>query len=332
MTVSMLRGEEGFQAQGVRKLLAYLKQRAALRRGDAADVAARRPGPAAAARAAAPDRVHAQGEDLFLEGLLEPYRTAGEGARSRRPAPAVDVSSRRATTTPTSWPATWSCRASRSRVAPLGITLRRARAPDRPGRRPALHRRLPRPGRSREGPAPAGRGLHPTAPRARARGRAARGRGLPGARAPRLSRGVTKALAAVGPRGRVPLPRDDRPRAQGRVPARARRALGAEPLRRAKGLYLLEAMASGVPVVQPRHGAFPEIVEATGGGVLFAPGDVADLAAKHLRSSPAIRQRAERAGPPRQRRRARGTIGARAWPSARSRSAPRRRRRSRGRC
>ncbi|MBI5802315.1 MAG: glycosyltransferase family 4 protein [Verrucomicrobia bacterium] len=34
------------------------------------------------------------------------------------------------------------------------------------------------------------------------------------------------------------------------------------------GLYLLEALASGVPVVQPRHAAFPELVEATGGGVI----------------------------------------------------------------
>jgi glycosyltransferase involved in cell wall biosynthesis len=32
------------------------------------------------------------------------------------------------------------------------------------------------------------------------------------------------------------------------------------------GLYLLEAMASGVPVVQPNHAAFPEIIQATGGG------------------------------------------------------------------
>jgi len=37
------------------------------------------------------------------------------------------------------------------------------------------------------------------------------------------------------------------------------------------GLYLLEAMAAGVPVVQPAHGAFPEIVAATGGGLLYKP-------------------------------------------------------------
>jgi glycosyltransferase involved in cell wall biosynthesis len=34
------------------------------------------------------------------------------------------------------------------------------------------------------------------------------------------------------------------------------------------GLYLIEALASGVPVVQPAHSAFPEIVQATGGGLL----------------------------------------------------------------
>ncbi|TFH26129.1 MAG: glycosyltransferase, partial [Bacteroidia bacterium] len=35
------------------------------------------------------------------------------------------------------------------------------------------------------------------------------------------------------------------------------------------GLYLLECMASGVPVVQPALGAFPEIVELTGGGIIY---------------------------------------------------------------
>jgi glycosyltransferase involved in cell wall biosynthesis len=47
-----------------------------------------------------------------------------------------------------------------------------------------------------------------------------------------------------------------------------------------KGLFVLEALAAGVPVVQPNHGAFPEMLEATGGGVLFAPDDHADLAEK----------------------------------------------------
>jgi glycosyltransferase involved in cell wall biosynthesis len=40
-----------------------------------------------------------------------------------------------------------------------------------------------------------------------------------------------------------------------------------------KGVFLLEAMASGVPVVQPRRGAFTEIVEKTGGGLLVPPDD-----------------------------------------------------------
>jgi glycosyltransferase involved in cell wall biosynthesis len=45
------------------------------------------------------------------------------------------------------------------------------------------------------------------------------------------------------------------------------------------GLYILEALACAVPVVQPRHGAFPEVLAATGGGTLCNPDDAEDLAA-----------------------------------------------------
>jgi glycosyltransferase involved in cell wall biosynthesis len=45
-----------------------------------------------------------------------------------------------------------------------------------------------------------------------------------------------------------------------------------------KGTFLLEAMGVGVPVVQPRRGAFTEIVEKTGGGVLVPPDDTQALA------------------------------------------------------
>jgi glycosyltransferase involved in cell wall biosynthesis len=44
-----------------------------------------------------------------------------------------------------------------------------------------------------------------------------------------------------------------------------------------KGQFLLEAMASGVPVVQPRLGAFTEVVETTGGGILVDDGNLDGL-------------------------------------------------------
>lgn len=46
----------------------------------------------------------------------------------------------------------------------------------------------------------------------------------------------------------------------------------------AKGIYVLEAWARGVPVVQPNHGSFPELLEMTGGGVLVPPNDPQALA------------------------------------------------------
>ncbi len=45
-----------------------------------------------------------------------------------------------------------------------------------------------------------------------------------------------------------------------------------------KGLFVLEAMAAGVPVVEPDHGAFPEIIHKTGGGILVEPENSQSLA------------------------------------------------------
>lgn len=48
--------------------------------------------------------------------------------------------------------------------------------------------------------------------------------------------------------------------------------------RESKGLYVLEALASKVPVVEPRHGAFPELIEHTHGGILVDPNSAEALA------------------------------------------------------
>lgn len=51
--------------------------------------------------------------------------------------------------------------------------------------------------------------------------------------------------------------------------------------REPKGLFVLEAWANGVPVVLPAHGAFTELVESTGGGLLVSP-DSTDALAEGL--------------------------------------------------
>jgi len=46
----------------------------------------------------------------------------------------------------------------------------------------------------------------------------------------------------------------------------------------AYGLYVLEALAAGVPVVEPAIGVFGELLEITGGGVLYEPDNTQALA------------------------------------------------------
>lgn len=65
-----------------------------------------------------------------------------------------------------------------------------------------------------------------------------------------------------------------------------------------KGLFVLEALAAGVPVVQPDHGAFPELLQQTGGGRLVLPNNPVALADElaDLLNQPAQRQSLASAG------------------------------------
>ncbi len=50
-----------------------------------------------------------------------------------------------------------------------------------------------------------------------------------------------------------------------------------------KGIFVLEGMAAGVPFVQPHHGTFREMADRTGGGLLCEPENPEDLARALLR-------------------------------------------------
>ena len=60
-----------------------------------------------------------------------------------------------------------------------------------------------------------------------------------------------------------------------------------------KGLPVLEALACGVPFVQPEHGVFPEFAQATGGGLLVKPCDPRALADALARLAADARLRGE---------------------------------------
>lgn len=68
--------------------------------------------------------------------------------------------------------------------------------------------------------------------------------------------------------------------------------------RESKGLFVLEALANGVPVVQPRHGAFPELLRESGGGLLVDPGSTDQLVDAYLSlyRNPQRRQQLGRVG------------------------------------
>jgi glycosyltransferase involved in cell wall biosynthesis len=291
LTVSMLKGEHGFQAKEVEKLLHFLEGEPpydvivlpnTLLLGLAGPI--RR-------RLGRPVGCTLQGEDLFLENLIEPYRSQSL-ALIREQVPVVDGFFAVSDYYAGFMAGYLGLPRERVHTIPLGIHLAEdvAVRPPRPADRPFTVGYFAR-------IAPE-KGLHLLAEAYRLL------RGGDGDRA-------TARLEVAGylaPEHREYLATIRRQLESGGLGAEFRyhgtldRAAKAaffrsvdvlsvpSPYVEPKGLYVLEAMASGLPVVQPRHGAFPEMIAKTGGGLLVEPGNPAAFAEalRRLRDDPAL--------------------------------------------
>jgi len=276
MTVSMLRGEEGYQLKEIHQLTAWL-------RGEEPPDIVTLPnslliGLAGPIREALqrPVCCTLQGEDLFLSQLGEPYRTqALEIIRAK----IADVDGFVAVSEFCAdfWRRQLGIPDRMIRVVPLGIDAERygppARVPGAPFRVGFLARIAPE------------KGLHMLAEsyvRLRREsdfdGSALEVAGYLAPEHRGYLRGIERQMKAAGLAHEFHHSGElDRARKVGFLRSLNVLSVPAtygEP----KGISILEAMASGVPVVQPRAGAFPEILEKTGGGVLVKADSVASLA------------------------------------------------------
>jgi len=281
LTVSMLKGEKGFQHKEISKLLDWLKHEGppdvvslpyslllglAKRLKEALD---------------RPICCTLQGEDLFLEGLQEPYRSEAKeliGSNLRLVDAFISVSEYYADFMPDYL----GIPREKIRVVPLGINLqgyeqRKSERSD-PFTIGFFARIAPE------------KGLHVLADAYRAM----RASGdLPNARleaagylAPEhksylinIEKQMKEAGLASEFHYRGVVDREEKIAFLKTLDLLSVPATYDEP----KGMFLLEAMACGVPVVQPKRGAFPEIIEKTGGGLLVEPDRAESLAAGILR-------------------------------------------------
>ena len=278
MTVSTLRGEEGFQAKEVRKLVRFLKRQApydvlvlpmSLLIGLA---------PPLRRELGRPIVCTLQGEDLFLEGLGEPFRSQSKEL-IRRHAPAVDGFVATSDYYSDFMAGYLGLPREKIHTVPIGISLAGLEATPRPRSGPFTIGYLAR-------VAPE-KGLNLLVEAYRI---LRRERDLPPSRLevagylapehkPYLA-GIEAKVREWGLESELHY-HGEVDRAQKIAFLRSIDVLSVpSPYAEPKGLYVLEAMASGVPVVQPRHGSFPEMLARTGGGLLFAPHDVSDLAAQ----------------------------------------------------
>jgi glycosyltransferase involved in cell wall biosynthesis len=278
LTLSVLRGEEGHQRKELERLVHWLAEEW---RPDVVHLTnSMFLGMAGPIRRelGVPVLCSVQGEDLFLDGLVEPYRSEVRGLLSER---AADVDGFVATS---DFYAGYMAEllgvaAERMHCVRLGVSLDGFDGrPERDAGEPFVIGYLARlcPEKGLHLLAEAFRRLAESVGRERVRLVVA---GYLGPRDREYAESVRAELSARGLERSVDW-RGEVDRAGKAALLRGIHVLSVPTIyREPKGLFVLEALANGTPVVQPRHGSFPELIEATGGGLLVAPGDPAVLAA-----------------------------------------------------
>jgi glycosyltransferase involved in cell wall biosynthesis len=267
LTVSMLRGERGFQRKEIRKLLDWLVTEP---RFDVVNLPySLLLGMAGPLKRAlnVPICCTLQGEDLFLDGLGDPYRRQSLDL-IREASQYVDAFLPVSQYYLDYMTGYLGVPAAKMRLAPLGINL---------------HGYAPRPA-GRTDPFTIGyfariapeKGLHVLCDayrrlRAREDGRGAVRLVAAGYLAPEHQgylEKITHQMAEWGLTGEFEY-RGEVDRAQKIAFLQSLDVMSVPaPYEEPKGIFLLEAMGCEVPVVQPRRGAFPEIIAKTGGGLI----------------------------------------------------------------
>lgn len=276
LTVSMLRGELGHQRKEVEKLLAWLAHEPrpdVISLPNSLLIGLARPLGRVLGR---PVCCTLQGEDLFLDGLVEPFRSQ-----------ALDLIRRQVTDVDTfvsvsqyyaDYMAEYLAIPRRQiRVAPLGISLEGYDSTPRPRHEPFrvgyFARVAPEKGLSQL--AGAYRRMRHDLGLPPSRLEAA---GYLGAEHADYLAGIERQMHDWGLGGEFHY-RGVLDRAAKLDFLRSLDVMSVPtPYHEPKGLFVLEALACGTPVVQPAHGAYPEVVERTGGGLLVRPDDESALA------------------------------------------------------
>jgi len=281
MTVSVLKGEDGFQRKEIDKFVDWVKDQAPPDVVNLPYTLLLSLAEPLKQTLKAPVVCTLQGEDLFLDGLQEPYRTESLNL-IRHYLKHVDLFLSVSDYYAGFMPGYLGIPREKIRVVPLGINP------------PGFELREP----DRNGPFTIGflgriapeKGLHVLAEAyrlLRQSGELPEGKleaaGYMAADCKSYLEAIQKRLKDAGLGGefqyRGVIDRAEKIAFLRRLDVMSLPATYDEP----KGVSLLEAMACGVPLVQPRRGAFTEIVEITGGGLLVQPDDPQSLADGILR-------------------------------------------------